>query len=257
MTLIWLHEAHAPDGQMFRIGRRGETRIAEWDGILRLEVDADGTARVSAFAESLAVEKLKRGAVPALLGHLDGTHYWHASACQLPGLAAVAVVGEAGAGKSTLTAGLCLQAGASFVADDVAAFTPAAGAMTVQGTEQHHALRPDMAQALFGHEGATKALFEADRVTAAAPLGLIVLLEIGESLELRELPPRAKVIALTRHLVRFALDDPERLRRDLDVVLHVATTAPMYSLVRPPAFHDWEHLARLLEAQLRVVLTYR
>lgn len=250
MNVEWLHEARSDEGGRFRIGRRGDTRIAEWDGTLLLEVGPDGAVRIEAD-ESLATAKLRTGAVPALVGHLTGHLHWHAAACTWARGGAIVVLGDAGAGKSTLVAGLCAETGASFLADDVASLEPVANGWEVQRREKNHAMRPDMALEIFGHEGANKALFSPERTRRRAPLGLAVSLETGSELALQEMHGRQKVQLLTRNLVRFALDDAARLQRDLDVVLRIASEVPMYSLVRPRPFSDWRGLARLLRSQLR------
>lgn len=254
MKMVWLHEARSDEGARFRIGRRGDTRIAEWEHILRVEIGSDGQARIEAAEESLGTEKLRAGAVPALLGHLSGDLHWHAAACAWRRGPALVVLGDAGAGKSTLVAGLCNEAGASFLADDVAAIAPEGMRWEVRRRETRHAMRPDMAAKLFGHDGARKALFAPDRVRRRARLALIIGIEQGPALVLQRMQPRQKVQLLTRHLVRFAIDDPDRLQRDLDVVLRIASEVPMYSLVRPAVFSDWSELAGLLRPHLRGVL---
>ena len=254
MKTEWLHEVRSATGQRFRIGRSGEIRIAEWDDLLRLEVDAAGVSTVAAAEETLGVRKLRAGAVPALVGHLTGHLHWHAAACCWPASSAVMVLGDAGAGKSTLVAGLCNEGAASFLADDIAHVKATETGWEAWRCEENHAMRPDMASALFGHAGRDKAVFAPTRIRRRAPLGMILGLEIGDDFALRAVPARQKVQLLTRNLVRFALDDPQLLRRDLDVVLRLAAEVPVYSLVRPRVFTDWAGLADLLRPRLRGVL---
>lgn len=250
MSVLWLHETQADDGQKFRIGRREQIWIAEWDGLLRLEAEPGLEPRVAASSDSLSVQKLRRGAVPALLGHLTGQLHWHASACAWEKGPAVLVLGAAGAGKSTLVAGLCAHTEAAFLGDDVAAVARAPAGWAVGRTEDKHAMRPDMASTLFGHVSAVKSLFEATHLRDDASLGMIVSLVVGDALALRPLSVRRKVQILTHNLVRFALDDAWRLARDLDVVMALVAEVPMYSLVCPRPFSEWEKAARLLVAGL-------
>ncbi len=246
-TTIWLHEARSDEGARFRIGRRGDTRIAEWDGLLRLEVPVRGAPRIVAKAESLATQKLREGAIPALLGHLSGVLHWHAAACAWPDRRAVVVLGPSGAGKSTLAAGLG-TVGAAFLADDVCAVALRGGAWTAARTETRHAIRPDVVPLLYGTKASTKALFAPERMRACAPLGALLRLEVGPELALREVPPRQRVQLLQQNLIRFALDDSFRLERDLDVVLALAQQVPMYTLVRPAMFTEWARLRDLLRS---------
>ena len=251
MTIEWLHEARSDDGQRFRIGRRGHTWIAEWDGLLRLEAEAGREPRIEARSESLTVGKLRQGAVPALLGHLEGPLHWHASACAWGSGPAVLFLGDAGAGKSTLVAGLCAHTGAAFLGDDVAAIAPEATGFWVRRREDRHALRSDMAASLFGHESPAKSLFDTTDARDRAPLGMIVSLSVGDTLALRPLAMRRKVQVLTHNLVRFALDDGARLQRDLDLVMALVAEVPVYSLVCPRPLSAWGEVARLLGAGLR------
>lgn len=250
MSVVWLHEARTEDGQRFRIGRDGPTRIAEWESLLRVEVPEDGPPRVESEEDSLTTRKLHRGAVPALLGHLDGHLHWHASACVRRRGSALLVLGDAGAGKSTLVAGLC-GAGAAYLADDVAGVEQGARGWLVRRCEDRHALRVDMAAQVFGHTGTTKTVFVPHRLRTRAKLGLVVALSTGPELSLYELSMRQKVQLLSRHLVRFALDDERRLQRDLDVVLTLVASVPVCSLVCPRPFEDWDGLTRLLDEKLR------
>ncbi len=250
----WLHEAVSAEGRRFRIGARAATRIAEWVDLLRVEVTSRGQVRVHCPNESLTSRKLRQGAVPALLGHLTGHLHWHAAACALPSAAgAVLFLGDAGAGKSTTVAGLG-TVGAAFLGDDVVHLHRRRARWVAVRCENRHAIRADVARMLFGTDARTKSLFVPERKARSAPLAAIVELEVGDSLELRRLSKRRSVRVLLRHLVRFALDDLERIQRDLDVVLAILEEVPVYTLVRPKKLQDWARLASLLEAAARGVL---
>lgn len=255
MTPIrWLHEAVSAEGRRFRIGTRGGTRIAEWEDLLRLEAPRSGRVRVYCTHESLASRKLRQGALPALLGHLTGNLHWHAAACSLPrGGGAVMFLGDAGAGKSTMVAGLG-SIGAAFLGDDVVGVRRHRERWAAFRSESRHAIRADVVPMLYGTVARTKSLFVPERKVRSAPLAGIFELEVGETLELRAPSWRLAVRAMLRHLVRFALDDAERAQRDLDAVLAILEAVPMYTLVRPRRFEDWELLADLLEAAPRGVL---
>lgn len=254
MSTVWLHEVCSEEGLRFRIGRRGATRIAEWDGLLRLEAEEGQPPRIEASGQSLAVRKLRQGAVPALLGHLNGRLHWHGAACAWARGASILALGQAGAGKSTLVAGLCGATGASFLSDDVAAIAPAVAGWELHRSEDKHAMRADMAVRIFGHTTQKKALFAPSRMRKRARLGAIVSLQPGALLALEPLRSREKLRILNQNLVRFALDDEARLQRDLDVVIALAEQVPVYSLVCPRPFDDWHALADLLRPRLRGVL---
>lgn len=253
-----LHESRGEGDLVFRISREGAGYCAEWAGLLRLEVEEGHAPRITRAGDAVSVQKLEQGAVPALLGHLEGALHWHASAVAYPEGRAVVFMADAGTGKSTLAAALCAR-GAQFLGDDIVQIRPEQNAPPrCLRRETRHALRPDMAALLYGAEHFGKAVFDADALGTEAPLGAIVQLRTGTTPSLQALGARDRVALLLRHLVRFALDDEVRLRRDLDVCVAIGEAVPMYNLVVPRHLDlRAEPLHTLLGTELHGVLCPR
>lgn len=254
-SLEVLHESRAEDGTCFRITRLPQGYRAEWSRLLRLDADQAGQELArERYGDVQSTRKLEQGAVPGLLGHLQGALHWHAAAVCWARTPALMLLGDSGAGKSTLAAALCVQ-GARFLGDDVVHVDAQEGWQCVR-REERHAIRPDMARVLFDARQRKKALFDAENMASRAPLGVIAQVVRGSALRFEPLSARARVALLLRHLVRFALDDPARLGRDLEVCLALAASVPMYTLVVPSlADLSTERLARLLRRELRGVLS--
>ncbi len=128
--------------ETFRVGRSGNALVAEWPGLASFTCGMDGAkARLVARpqADPKHVEKLRGGAVRALLHDLGGHLGLHASAVELGGRAAL-FLGPSGTGKSTAAAELCLLHGARLLADDVALLQIHHSDVHVLATEREHYL---------------------------------------------------------------------------------------------------------------------
>lgn len=254
----WVHEHAGVEGTRFRIGVSAEGHVAEWQQLLRLEVTRAGVSRITLDpgASPLLRERLLRGPVPALLGHLTGALHWHAAACAYDE-GGVLVLGDGGAGKSTTVAGLVEHTGGGFLGDDIVHLARDAGTTWLHRVEGNHALRADVAETLFEEDRPRGKVVRAPRALLdAAPLAAVVVLghcptaAADAALMLERIPPRERIVHLLRHLVRFDLEDGDRAARDLGAVLEIARV-PMFSLVRPAGGARWNELARLLRSALR------
>jgi hypothetical protein len=241
----WLHVHPDESRPQFRIGRSGRDVFAEWVGQVTLRADIGGTASELIFAagvERAVVENRLRVKIAALLGHLRGQASLHASSVARAGVA-VAFIGDSGAGKSTIAAQLCLQPEVGLLSDDLTSLSFDAVGVTVSPTDSGHLLRPDVALALGLEPHPREKTWAAARTaTKAARLSALVALVFDDCVAkplLRRVRGAAPFVALNRSLVRFVLDEPEVLRRDMDRLARIAERVPLYELVRA---RDMSHL---------------
>lgn len=251
----WLHVHPDASRPEFRMGRSGGDVLAEWVGQVTLRADIAGTGSELIFAagvERPVVENRLRGKIAALLGHLRGQASLHASSVAR-GDVAVAFIGDSGAGKSTIAAQLCRQPEVSLLSDDLTSLSFDADEVTVSPTDSGHLLRPDVALALgLEPHPREKTWAPARTATKAARLAALVALVFDDSVAtpfLRRVHGAAPFVALNRSLVRFVLDEPEVLRRDMDRLARIAEGVPVYELVRardmsqlPPTARAGAHL---------------
>src|SRR3954447_18430377 len=123
--VAWFHEWRGRRGpRWLSIGRlpRGTRRayLLRFPELADFEVSADARRIVARPAAGLPVDTLRHLLIDQVLPLVTSRHgrlSLHASAVHLPGIGAIAFVGDAGRGKSTLAAALAL-AGARVVADD-------------------------------------------------------------------------------------------------------------------------------------------
>jgi hypothetical protein len=241
----WLHETFHEGNVVFRIGRRGRTLLAQFVGVGTLEADVDGGANVfrpDEGANAAHVEKVESGAVPALLRHLRGGLSLHASAVAWPS-GAIVMCGPSGSGKSTSASDLCAHGSASLVADDAVAvhFVPssdATGVVTVESLETASWLRRDSA-AHFGL--ATPPCQEKvpwippRRAAGASRLRAICALVFDDGAtepQVRRLRGVEALRTMTTSAIRFAIDDSDRHRVELDRLVQLAGAIPVFELRR-------------------------
>jgi len=238
----WLREAYALGRTWFRVGREGDSLIAEWEelGAVRAtlvgdEWDIRVMPRVG-LAPPLD-EKWRRGLVRAMVRHLEGRPTLHASAVRLEG-AAFAFLGDSGAGKSTCAADLCSRLGAELLADDTVELEVSRAGYSVGATETSHWLLSDAATELgFASIPGRKAPRAAARVAhESARLAAIVVLQFDDDASPATLTPlrgHPAFEGLTASFVRFLLDDSRVALRDLDTLSHLARAVPILLLRRP------------------------
>lgn len=250
LEATWL-ATYEDDGQVwFRIGTVGNEVVAEWVGLATLVAERDGKNPRLTFrpgADPRDVEKIRRGSAWLLLRQLEGRLAMHGSAVAKDGRAIV-FLGRSGAGKSTMAAAMCSR-GAELLADDAVAIDPGSEARTwtILPREIDHWLDAPSMVAL-GHQpsGAAK---EPLRSTHAAesPARLVAFVDLSFA----EGQPKASPIqgiqavgSLVPQVARFVLDEPQRQRRELDLLHAMVDAIPIVRLERPRHF---DALSRTVE----------
>ncbi len=255
---VWLAD-YSDGGEVhFRIGRRGDEVIAEWTDTARLIARRDGSgARLEPMsgASDDNLEKIRNGSAVLLVRHLEGRLALH-GAVVAEGDRAVALLGRSGQGKSTLAAAMC-GAGATLYSDDAIAIDPAGGKFLVQPLERKHWLDADARRALRsfdvgdGDDGKRPSPAVA---TGTEPAALVAIVD----LEFDDVPARLvrtsgldAMASLVPQAVRFALDDAERHKRELEMLTEIVGAVPTYRLERRRDFSELPSAVRLVRRLLR------
>lgn len=237
-SLRWLAETARGSVATFRIGREGDSYVAEWAGVARLVAGRAGDDASFTFEpptpEALR-EKIRSGAGALLLRHLRGEIGLHGAAVQRGGRALV-LLGPSAAGKSTLVEALIEEHGFELLADDAVALDGNAPSFVVTPTERRVWLAPA------GDGSSRKVATDVARVASLpATLAAFVALSFdGDRVALTPRAPMARARDLVGAFVRFALDDRELLRLEAERVTELSAAVPFLSLARP---HAREHLA--------------
>jgi hypothetical protein len=239
------------------LGRAGDYAIAEWVGVATLRAHISGSESEFAVADgvepSQRVRQRLRVHVDALLRHLRGEITLHASSVARDD-AAIAFVGDSGAGKSTVAAQLCLDPDVALLSDDAAALRFGNAVVLVVPTESTHWLRPDVAELLgFETHGEAKIPREAKHsATASVPLRAVVSLTFDESARSASLRPIGGAEAfsiLSLSTFRFALDVPEVLCSELDRLATLVEEVQIFELRRPQS-HPYLAVSQRIVAEL-------
>lgn len=254
----WLAQHFEGDLLNGRIGRRGANElVAEWSGVARLNVCRDGTnARFIAAdgADPREVDKVRRGSAQALLRHLNGAVALHGSSVAVSEGHAVAMIGAADSGKSTLAAYLCKRGG-SFLADDVVALEETKVGFEVLSLEENYWLDVASRTALGFAEVSTREKIPVPAIAArqSVPLRAIAQLVFREVDE-----PRARVLegieaiaVLLPQVLRFVLDEPAHQRRELETLAHLVGSVSVVRIERGRRFDQLEKAADLLATLVR------
>jgi len=233
----------------FRIGRSGDDLIAEWVGFATLRSNRSGTRAEYRVDDPCAspeiVEKVGRGQVRALLGHLQGKLSFHGAAAAIDGNAFL-ILGGSGAGKSSTAAALCALGLADFVADDTAPVEIRDGSAWIDRVEADHWLPDDTARALgHGPSGSRfkQRLAPPSSTQKATRLITIVKLEFDDDLShpsVRQLAGQEVFHALTTSMLRFVLDEAAVALRDFEQLTSLATIVPVFELKRPRGIESLE-----------------
>jgi hypothetical protein len=257
LTVRWLAESFDGGGELAaRVGRDGDSLVADWSGRGRLTVSCDRSDisfEPHPDADSVEVEKLRRGAIPLLLAHLAGSIPLHASAVAIDGRAIV-FVGGSGLGKSTLAAAVCEESGASLLGDDSVIIERKGDSFHVVALEESHWLDAESARALGRRaeiSGKTPLVPRRSDVRSAK-LALIVHLGFVETREQPHLVPVGGLDAiggLLAQLTRFSVDDPEIAKRDLATLAELVERTPVVRLERPRRLAMLRQTALVVAAQ--------
>jgi hypothetical protein len=212
-------------GGHFRISRRGDSvRCAPWPD------------------EGWRWQRYLFGRVIPFAATLHGLEPLHASAVELGG-AAVALLAAPGVGKTTIAADLVLR-GARLIADDVAVVEVSEGKPVLHPGPPLMSVRTiprplfgpgelaSLGQALGADGGSVR--LAVGRVERPLPLRLVYLLRRGDAAPVRlETCHRAEPARLLAATFNFALRDPDRLRRLLDVAAVLAATVAQIRVTVP------------------------
>jgi hypothetical protein len=227
-SVEWRHEVTFPEGS-FRWGRLETDFVAEWPGVLALRARVDGSVEEVWTRHGIPtawVDKLKGGAAAAFVRAVRGGLSWHAAAVTV-GTDAFLILGDSGAGKSTVAYNLCHHHGATLLADDVAALNATPQGIVVEPTER----------VLWLADGAgaetPKAPRTASTATETAPLVMCVFLGFDEVSDIRS-RPLTGVKAFERLLasaLRF-IPSPEQWCRELDAISRVCQQAVLVEVDR-------------------------
>ena len=234
--------ADEPTVVVHRVGGGDAFRLRYADGC-EYHVNAAGTRVACTWPAHFTVEDAATyllGPVLGLVLRLRGVPSLHASAVAVDGVA-VALVGPAGAGKSTTAAALAAR-GHALVADDVLALRVSEhGGIVVQPAYPHVRLWPDVVPALFG-EGAElppitpnweKRGLRLDEAFHPHPLPLAAVYvlctrEAGpDAPRLEPMSAMDAVLALVPSTYVGWFPDRAAQARELDMVGRVARTVPV------------------------------
>ena len=243
-SVIWTRSIEDEEGIAFRVGRSGDDLVADWPGLARLTCGPDGSTprlRPCPGASPMALRKM-RGAVKALLCDLRGGLGIHASAVAIKSHA-ILLLGDAGAGKSTTAAQLCLHHGGLLLADDAAVLEERNDVAEVQPSDKEHYLTAASRLALGINLGAAETRGKAPlrpRATARRgfPLSLVAVLRFDDARQSphsRRLGGSAAIQELLGALLRFDTEDRAARTRELDLILRICSQAPILEVSRPRA----------------------
>lgn len=259
-----LNPAHAPTVVVHRL-RGGAFRLRYADGC-EYHVDAAGTRVACTWParftpEDAAVYLL--GPVFGLVLRLRGIPSLHAGAVAVDGVA-VALVGPAGAGKSTTTAALAAR-GHALVADDVLGLHASGGGVLAQPAYPQLRLWPDVVAGLYGPDVELPALtpnwdklgvrldgaFHPDPL----PLGAVYLLCAREqgpgAPRLQPMSGREAVLALVPGTYVGWFPDRAAQARELEALGRVARTVPVAWAIPSADPARLGELCALIEADVR------
>jgi hypothetical protein len=261
-------EFYASDDKGVRVAKLGEGayyRIAYDDGT-RIVVDAPGEHIWATTPDGATVEDTATYLLGPGLGftlRLRGITCLHASAVVIDG-AAVAFMGPAGAGKSTLAACFAVR-GHAVLTDDVAALVVRGDSFAVEPAYPRIRLWPDSVAALFGDAQALPRItptwekrfldlndpryrFQAEPL----PLAAIYLLRPGGGAPAcAPVAPRAALMSLvaetyTTRFMRGALRANE-----FEVLARVVENVPLRELSTPRDLHQGAEACERIVADLR------
>ena len=234
----WLSFAHLPDGRGF---------LLRFPDLADVEVSRDGDRIVCAASRALprvTLRHLLLDQVLPLVLHLRGRLALHASAVHIPWFGAIAFVGPAGAGKSTLAAALALR-GCPMVADDCLVFAQSRDLVEVVPGYPGVRLWPDAARSLRIDAGGDSRVahythkqraplgrgrFHADVTPLRALFVLGRRRRAGQPSRMRTLGGRDRIMSLVPYAWVIDVADPTRLAAVFDQICDVALRVPIVRL---------------------------
>ncbi len=261
MDLAPFHRFEFPDGTIWtEFYRSGQDYLLRFPGLADFEVSADGT-RVTAYpAESgdeTTVEHLYINQVAPLAMSRQGIPAFHASVVTVPG-GAIAFLGKAGMGKSTLAASFALNE-AAFLTDDSLVIKETGDACLALPSHPSLRLWEDSLEALIddrtGQAAAinysTKARLLAGEALAyrrdAQPLLAAFVLDLGDASEvtIRELAGADRHMAWVNNSFLLDVEDQLLLAQHFDWTCRIASAVPTFALDYP---RNYGMLAKVRDA---------
>ena len=256
----WLRSMPDIGSPEFRLGRCGEELIAEWTGVATFRASVDGSWSALSIEDHIAcdaVEEELRIQCAALLRHLNGDVTLHASSVARSGVA-IAFLGGSGAGKSTIAAQLCAEVEAQLLADDLVELLCDNINVRVVPRDTYHSLREDVAR-MFGLDSTGRAKVKTHAAHVAyepTRLAILVSLVFDDTIKVPTVRPIDGLNAfkaLSCGTIRFAVDEPRILRRELDNLALVAAQVEFYELVRSRSLSNLEPSVRQVAQLLRSI----
>ena len=233
MTVDWLAELREDEQILYRLGRDGEVRVAEWPGLLRMEHGPGGAVAFTELTSTqpARIAKVKNGIARALVRSLSGGLTLHACAVAHDGRALVCT-GASGQGKSTLAAALCARPDRRLLADDMASIDETVGD---DGARSSFRVTPSE-QAVWLASTSADDKFPRPVPSASEPHDLVALIALGfhdGGVVLRPMSAVESFARLIPGVVRFALDDPALHERELAALGRLSRAVRGFELLRP------------------------
>jgi hypothetical protein len=239
-----------------RIGRKDEQLVIEWPGIGRLLSSPSGTEQefsAAAGADAAVLAKFRATSLLACHRYLAGRMSLHGSAIALPG-GALALVGDAGVGKSTTAMALVDGHGGRFLADDVVPIDWQGTAPLVLPVDDSFWLTADTS-AWFGLETPARGKrAHPPRARAAAPERLegLVHLVFDDNVEVAEIQPVTGHDAfrvLSSAHVCFSTGGQDDALRNFAARARLGGATRVFRVRRPRVLQALETVAQLLAAR--------
>lgn len=238
----WLTIDRGPDG--YRLRFAGLTCAVSADG------SSIGYEPAAGLAPELLVHLLLHQVLPLAVSR-RGRLVVHACGVATD-RGVVALIGDTGAGKSTLAAACCAR-GAALVADDALVIDLARATTRVWPTADGLRLWDDMLVATGSDvaSGPTAGKRRVPVTLARGPAPLTGLLLVGDTHDraavFTDIAPAAARVALLPHLFRLDVGDPAESQRLFDAVHLLAQRVPMQHLAFPDGV---DHLGPAADAVL-------
>lgn len=240
------------------MGRVGDRLIAQWPGLGSMSVRRDGNDVRFEWLQSadpIRRAKVEDGISRVLVRTLVGDLGIHGAA--VASRKGIIFTGNAGDGKSTLAAALCTNRGdVSLLADDAVAVSGGA-VWTIAPTERTHFLDGAAVQALGydiereGHLSTSKvSLPPSSTAQSSVELHAIFRLVFDSQCaepQLRRLRPIEAFAELVPQTIRFAIDETERMKREVDLLTTLAANVATFELRRPRDFGCLEKAVEIVQ----------
>lgn len=258
MEIHWL--PRATKGGV-RIGRSNGHIVVEWPGVGRLisSPEARGTFMPDTGVDVTRLVKFQATELLACRRYLSGRLSLHGSAVQLGG-GAIALVGDSGAGKSTMAMALVEYEAAAFFADDVVPIDWQDGRPLVPPAEDSLWLDVDSRE-WFGLEAASaEKQSHPPRLRAATPGPLLAVVHLAfddtvDHPEIGRLTGQAAFVALSRSHICYPTEMDGDALRSLEERSRLASAVPVFFLRRQRSMRALRTSAHALAQALDAIIS--